>query len=103
MAATILFAVVALLTLVAAIQGVCEYKLTASSFKSYKAHHSYSADKECTYAITPGGYYTRNNKKYYLEVTWDRFDVDGEMPRCSKDSVEVFLTRYQFQRFSMNL
>ena len=52
--------------------------------------YTYSNNEDCTFTIQPSTFYRTG---YFLEVYWYSFKVNGEMPTCSQDYVEVFLTR----------
>ena len=52
-------------------------------------YHHYSDNDNCIVNIIPNAIYQRG---FYLEITWTRFHIEGDMPKC-KDYVEVFLTR----------
>eukprot|EP00112_Aurelia_sp_Birch-Aquarium-sp1_P013260 Seg2808.2 transcript_id=Seg2808.2/GoldUCD/mRNA.D3Y31 product=Cubilin protein_id=Seg2808.2/GoldUCD/D3Y31 len=61
----------------------------AQPYSKSFSHRLYSNDEDCTYYFQPSSSYTYG---YFLEIKWTSFDVEGNMPSCSKDSVEVFLT-----------
>ena len=50
-----------------------------------------STYERCTIYIKPSSFYSSG---YYLMISWSSyFDVKGNMPFCTEDYVEVFLTR----------
>lgn len=51
----------------------------------------YANDERRTYTIVPAAGYSASS--YYLEISWSStFDVKGNMPYCSGDYVQVYLT-----------
>lgn len=52
-------------------------------------YYKYSNNDDCTINIIPYILYQRG---YYLEVTWNYFDIEGYLPYC-KDYIEVFISR----------
>ena len=60
---------------------------SASTVKKTFSYMNYQNNEICYITIQPS--YSRG---YYLEIGWDHFDVEGYMPSCSHDYIEVFLT-----------
>ena len=63
---------------------------TASTYLKTLSHLYYSNNEDCTFYINP-----QYSSGYYLEIKWVTFSVEGSLPSCSYDSVEVYLTRYE--------
>ena len=80
------FAISTLLNVVCMVT-VKEYTATTSSQYIRKLSSSYNG--EFVWRITTSPSYTSSS--YYLEVYWLGFTVQGEMPKCEPDYVEVFL------------
>ncbi|XP_065054986.1 uncharacterized protein LOC135683609 [Rhopilema esculentum] len=55
------------------------------------SHIDYANDEDYTFIIEPAMHL--NASLHYLEIIWTLFDVEGSIPYCSNDYVEVFLTR----------
>ncbi len=67
------------------------YRATTSY--QYIRKYSYGNNEDCTFYISPSSYYYSG---YFLQIQWyynPAFSVNGVMPRCTTDYVEVFLTR----------
>ena len=66
----------------------CDGNYTSSngtvSSTSFSSRSTYKNSLDCTYDIEVGG-------EYGIKLLWSTFDVRGEMPNCSEDSVEIFL------------
>ncbi|XP_065054992.1 cubilin-like [Rhopilema esculentum] len=60
---------------------------TASTYSNTLSHLYYSNNEDCTFYINP-----QHSTGYYLEIKWVSFSVEGSLPSCSNDSVEVYLT-----------
>ena len=60
-----------------------------TSLKSH-SYLDYSNNEYCTLYFRPSSGYSSG---YFLEIKWTKFDIEGKMPSCIYDSVEVFLTR----------
>eukprot|EP00794_Sanderia_malayensis_P016615 gene16615-18305_t len=65
------------------------YYATISSQTIY--YFNYEDNENCLLSIRPSYLYST---KYYLEIVWKTFEIEGSMPYCSKDSVEVYLTKH---------
>ena len=64
---------------------------TATMTLNTFGHTFYSNNEDCVWYIKPSSSYISG---YYLEIKWTRFNIEGDMPGCSYDSVEIFLTKY---------
>ena len=66
---------------------VNEYTATTLSQYILKTPSMYNGD--VIWRLTPSSAYTASS--YYLEVYWMTFTVQGKMPDCQPDYVEVFV------------
>eukprot|EP00795_Rhopilema_esculentum_P015801 gene15801-7105_t len=72
----------------ASVDGYCSGGTkTASTYSNTLSHLYYSNNEDCTFYINP-----QHSTGYYLEIKWVSFSVEGSLPSCSNDSVEVYLT-----------
>ena len=72
------------------VQGKCQsktYYATTSSKGLY--YYDYGNNEDCKLTILPSSSYRVG---YYLEIIWKTFEIQGNMPNCSNDYIEVFLT-----------
>eukprot|EP00112_Aurelia_sp_Birch-Aquarium-sp1_P022896 Seg661.1 transcript_id=Seg661.1/GoldUCD/mRNA.D3Y31 product=Cubilin protein_id=Seg661.1/GoldUCD/D3Y31 len=75
--------------------GRCNGKCTSGTFDattsvSFVTNENYGNDEDCTISIRPSAMHSSG---YYLAIKWLVFEVEGEMPECEHDFVEVTLTR----------
>ena len=75
--------------------GSCTGKCISGTFdattsKSFVTNEHYGNDEDCIISIRPSALHTSG---FYLEIKWLVFEVEGEMPECGHDFVEVTLTR----------
>ena len=64
-------------------QDYTSFSGTVSS-PSFSSRSTYENLLDCTYDIEVGS-------GYGIKLSWSTFDVRGEMPDCSEDSVEIFI------------
>ena len=64
-------------------QDYTSFSGTVSS-PSFSSRSTYENSLDCTYDIKGGS-------GYGIKLSWSTFDVRGEMPDCSEDSVEIFI------------
>lgn len=64
-------------------QDYTSFSGTVSS-PSFSSRSTYENSLDCTYDIEVGS-------GYGIKLSWSTFDVRGEMPDCSEDSVEIFI------------
>lgn len=74
-------------------------------------HMYYGSSEDCVFSIQPSDkhnkyfdyskyltqwqkYFQYRQYEYFLEMSWTKFSVKGNMPDCSNDYVEIFLTKY---------
>ena len=84
-----------LLSNTVSVSGYCSGSTVyATTYSKSISNYYYSSYEDCTYYIRPQTSSVWPSSSYYLEITWSTFKVNGELPYCSTDYVEVFLTRY---------
>ena len=82
--------IIIVMALIGTVDATCQSTTYyASSSKRYIWNLNYENNELCTIYIRPSAAYTSG---HYLEIRWDLFEVEGYMPSCSHDYVEVFLT-----------
>ncbi len=69
---------------------VTVYATTSKKYLSYPSSGDYSNNTDCTWQITRSISYA-STSSYFMEITWQRFDIRGDMPSCTTDYVEVFV------------
>ena len=84
---TLLVLIFSILLQIASPVTVKEYSATTSSQYISKTSLMYNGD--AIWRLTPSSAYTASS--YYLEVYWMTFSVQGKMPNCHPDYVEVFV------------
>ena len=84
---TLLVLIFSILLQIASPVSVKEYSATTSFQYISKTSLMYNGD--AIWRLTPSSAYTAT--LYYLEVYWMTFYVQGEMPNCHPDYVEVFV------------
>lgn len=71
--------------------GHCRFSETYIAKTSPQSLFYYMHSNEnCLLKIKPHSLYSDG---YYLEIRWINFNIEGNMPSCSDDFMEVFLTR----------
>eukprot|EP00794_Sanderia_malayensis_P017363 gene17363-19100_t len=83
------------LVIIQALDGACiSTRLFPTTVSSYYTKSDYSNNEDCNVTIQPSVWY--KPLSYFLEIEWyyfsTRFDVNGTMPGCTNDYVEVYLT-----------
>ena len=64
--------------------GQTSFSGSSGTIKSPRYPNKYPAGKTCTYNI-------RVSYGKRIELEWQSFDINGDMPDCSDDYVEVFV------------
>lgn len=61
---------------------------TATTFPTFVENLNYGNNEDCIFDIVPA-----NRSQYYLEITTHKFGIQGGMPNCEEDFMEIFTTR----------
>jgi len=64
--------------------GQCGQTLFTQSYGHVNSLSPYDREVSCVYYIQP------RNPQRYIKLQWSKFEIDGNMPDCQNDRVEVY-------------
>ena len=72
-----------------AVNAVCkDQNYTATTFPIFVENIKYGHNEDCTFNIKPG-----KRREHYLEITMHKFNIQGTMPDCDGDYIQILITR----------